>query len=205
MKKWIVFCWAIACSLSITAQIDGYKTPPQVLADLLLAAPTPGTSINDAGTVMLLSERSSYPSVEDLAQPELRIAGLRINPNNFGQSRASYVTNYKLQNLATQQVTQVKGLPANMKAVATSWNNSQTKIAFANYTANAIDVYIIDVATATAKKINKTPLNGTLANRLIWETDNVLVYATALKPASAAPPRPLAPTGPVVQENLRLD
>jgi dipeptidyl aminopeptidase/acylaminoacyl peptidase len=201
MKKWIVFCWAIACALPIAAQ-DGYKTPPQILADLLLAPPTPGTSINDAGTVMLLSERSSYPSVEDLAQPELRIAGLRINPNNFGQSRASYTTNYKLQNLANNQVTQVKGLPANMKAVATSWNNSQTKIAFANYTANAIEAYVIDVATATAKKINKAPLNGTMGNSLIWENDNTLVYATALKSASAAPHRPLAPTGPVVQENL---
>jgi dipeptidyl aminopeptidase/acylaminoacyl peptidase len=202
MKKWMALCWAIAFCLSGMAQIDGYKTPPQVLADLLLAAPTPGTSINDAGTVMLLSERSSYPSVEDLAQPELRIAGLRINPNNFGQSRANYTTNFKLQNLANNQVTQVKGLPANMKAVATAWNNSQTKIAFANYTANAIDVYVIDVATASAKKVNKTPLNGSLRNRLIWENDNTLVYPTTLKPASAAPPRPLAPTGPVVQENL---
>jgi hypothetical protein len=176
MKKWMALCWAIAFCLNGMAQMDGYKTPPQVLADLLLAPPTPGTSINDAGTVMLLSERSSYPSVEDLAQPELRIAGLRINPNNFGQSRASYTTNFKLQNLATNQVTQVKGLPANMKAVATVWNNSQTKIAFANYTANAIDVYVIDMATASAKKVNKTPLNGSLRNWLIWENDNTLVY-----------------------------
>jgi dipeptidyl aminopeptidase/acylaminoacyl peptidase len=202
MKKWMALLWAFAICFTAAAQSDGYKTPPQVLADLLLAPPTPGTSINDAGTVLLLSDRSSYPTVEDLAQPELRIAGLRLNPNNYGQSRASYTTNYRLQNLATNQIVQVKGLPANLKAVGTTWNNSQTKIAFAHYTKTGIDIYVIDVATATAQKVNKTAANFTMGNRLGWENDQTLYYATALKPASAAPPRPLAPTGPVVQQNL---
>ena len=46
---------------------------------------------------MLLSQRNSYPSVEELAQPELRIAGLRFNPNNFALSRQNLPYANKLQ------------------------------------------------------------------------------------------------------------
>jgi hypothetical protein len=61
-----------------------YQTPPKEIYDLVMAKPTPGVSFDSKGQYMLILERSSMPSVEDLAQPELRIAGLRINPNNFG-------------------------------------------------------------------------------------------------------------------------
>jgi dipeptidyl aminopeptidase/acylaminoacyl peptidase len=202
MKKWLIGCCAIVWSLTTLAQADIYKTPPKVMADILLAAPTPGTSINDAGTLMLLSDRSSYPTIEDLAQPELRLAGLRINPNNFGQSRISYTTNYRLQNLQTKKITPVKGLPPNLKAVGTSWNNNQTKIAFAHYSTTAIDIYVIDVATAMARKVNKQPANFVMGNQLGWENNNTLYYATTLQPATKAPAKPTAPTGPVVQENI---
>lgn len=67
-------------SFSINAQTDaGYKLPPKDIADMLLAKPTPNVSIDEKGEWMLFSESSSYPSAEELARPELRIAGLRIN------------------------------------------------------------------------------------------------------------------------------
>src|SRR5688572_19270455 len=54
----------------------GYKTPPKEIMDLVLAKPTPGVSIDRKGEWMLLLDRSPLPSVEELAQPELRIAGI---------------------------------------------------------------------------------------------------------------------------------
>ncbi len=83
------------------AQDEGYKTPPKEIADLLLAKPTPTVSIDSKAEWMLLMERNTYPSVEELAQPELKIAGLRINPNNFGPSRQSFINNFILKNIKT--------------------------------------------------------------------------------------------------------
>jgi hypothetical protein len=72
-------------SLNLSAQDDfSYQTPPKDILDLVMAKPTPGVSIDRKGEWMLLTERSSFATVEDLAQPELRIAGLRLNPKNFG-------------------------------------------------------------------------------------------------------------------------
>src|SRR5712675_716032 len=65
-------------SITVHAQDDGgYKTPPKDVADMLLAKPTPNVSVDDKGEWMLFSESSLYPSVEELARPELKIAGLR--------------------------------------------------------------------------------------------------------------------------------
>ncbi len=178
-----------------------YQTPPKAIADLALAAPTPSVSIDDKGQYMLLMERSPHPTIEELAQPELRIAGLRINPRNYGPSRASFVSNFKIKDLKTNKETQVKGLPANLKASTPTWSPQQTKFAFTNTTTNGIDLYVVNVQAATATKFNKSYLNMVLDD-LSWEDENTIWYPATTKPASAAPPQPLAPKGPIVQQNL---
>src|SRR5690606_11671494 len=67
-------------------------------------------------------------------------------------------------------------------------------------TASRVDLYVIDVATQKAMKVNKTALN-TITGAYLWYDDNTLLYRTALKPAGAAPARPAVPAGPTVQEN----
>ena len=93
MKK-ILFIVSVFFFTGLCAQdaID-YQTPPKEIYDLVMAKPTPSVSIDSKGHYMLVLDRSSMPTVEELAQPELRIAGLRLNPNNYGPSRSTYFTN----------------------------------------------------------------------------------------------------------------
>ena len=54
------------------AQTDGsYKLPPKDITDMLLAKPTPNVSIDEKAQWMLFLQYNSYPSVEELARPEL--------------------------------------------------------------------------------------------------------------------------------------
>lgn len=105
-----------------------YQTPPKELADLLLAKPTPSVSVNNKGDWMLLMERNSYPSVEEMAQPELRIAGLRINPNNFSPSRQNFINNLTLKNIKSGKSYPISGLPKNLLAANVSWSPNEKKI-----------------------------------------------------------------------------
>jgi len=192
---------AVCLSLNASAQDDiSYKTPPKDITDMLLVKPTPGVSIDDKGAWILFTESSSYPSVEELAKPELRIAGLRINPNNFAPSRQNYITNLYLKNIATGKTLSISGLPSPLYAGAINWSPDDTKIAFTHTTINRVDLYVINVATQKAVKVNKTALN-TVTGSYTWYDNNSLLYRSTLKPASAAPPKPLAPKGPAVQEN----
>jgi dipeptidyl aminopeptidase/acylaminoacyl peptidase len=179
-----------------------YQQPPKAIADVLLAPPTPSVSIDDRGKYMLLSARRSYPGVAELARPELRVAGLRLNPNNFGPSRATYIVNFTIKDLATGRERQVSGLPKDLQASGPTWNRSQTRIAFAHTTDDRIDLYEIDVARATTRRVSRRPLNLIYGPGYRYADDETLLYGVTLAPASKAPARPLAPSGPVAQENL---
>jgi hypothetical protein len=87
MKKLLVIVF-----ISITALVNGqenlsYQRPPEEIAKLLEAPLTPFVSFSPDKQWMLLLERSDFPTIEQLSRPELRIGGLRINPENFGPSR----------------------------------------------------------------------------------------------------------------------
>lgn len=201
MIKQGLFALLLIAAQSATAQDDaGYKTPPKDIVDLVSVKPTPSVSISENGEWMLFLERNSYPSIEELAQPELKIAGLRINPRNFAPSRQTFINNLYLKSLKGGPELKITGLPSPLSASGISWNDNSKKIAVTNTTNNGTDVYIIDVATRKAVKVNKQSLN-TIMNGVEWYDNNTLLYYTTVKPASAAPGKPLAPKGPTIQEN----
>ncbi|MBL0334729.1 MAG: hypothetical protein IPP73_05250 [Chitinophagaceae bacterium] len=179
---------------------DGYKTPPKDVADMLLAKRSPNVSVDDTGEWMLFMESSSYPSVAELAQPELRIAGLRINPANFAPSRQNFISGLYLKNSKTDKEYKITGLPSPLFAGSISWSGNDKKSPFTHITNSRVDLYLIDVTTQKATRINKTALN-TISGSYSWYDDNTLIYRGTIKPASAAPPRPAVPDGPTVQEN----
>jgi dipeptidyl aminopeptidase/acylaminoacyl peptidase len=184
------------------AQDDaGYQLPPKDIADMVLAKPTPGVSVDDNGEWMLLTESNSYPSVEELAKPELRIAGLRINPANYSPSRQNFISNLYLKNIHSGKELKISGLPSPLNAANVSWSPDHKKIAFTHTTQNRVDLYVIDIVTLKATKIKTAALNVLLSGAYQWYDNNSLLYRLALKPASAAPPKPLMPKGPAVQEN----
>ncbi|HYK57084.1 MAG TPA: hypothetical protein VEV15_11495, partial [Flavisolibacter sp.] len=120
----IIFCFSfLFIALVSFAQDDfKYQAPPKDILDLVLAKPTPGVSIDDKAEWMLLLERSDYPSIEELAQAELRIAGLRINPANFAPSRSGSSTNIQIRNIKTKQVFDIEGLPGDLRASSVQWS-----------------------------------------------------------------------------------
>ena len=202
MKKMFLLFVSFTCLKVFAQEAIKYQTPPKAINDLVTARPTPGISIDETGTWMLIMERSSMPSVEELAQPELRIAGLRINPNNFSPSRSGYTTGLLLKNIKTEVETSISGLPANLKAGNFQWSPVEDKIAFTNTTNIGVDLYIINISSKKANKINKAQINTIMGNAFDWLDNNTILYKAVSKPLSQLPPKPLAPSGPVVQQNL---
>ncbi|NCI51095.1 S9 family peptidase [Sediminibacterium roseum] len=192
----------LSCPYLRAQDAVGYQAPPREIADLLLAKPTPSVRVDSKAEWMLLSERNSYPTVEELGQPENRIAGMRLNPNNFSPSRQTFINNFRLKNIRTDKEFAVAGLPAGLLAGNGVWNPSETKIAFTNATGSRIDLYVIDIATKKATKINKQPVNMVLGAPFLWVDDNTIFYKATTQSATNAPRRPITPKGPTVQQNL---
>ena len=179
-----------------------YQKPSKEISDLLLAPPTPTISVDGKAQYMLVMERSFYPTVEELGQPEFKIAGLRINPNNFSLSRQNFIKKLSLQNIVTGKNITLAGMPNNISALSPSWNPSENKIAFYNVTANAVDVWVIDIKTSTCSKINKSPVNIVLSSNIIWLDDATVLYKINTNNAAQMQKKPITPKGPTIQESI---
>ncbi len=189
--------------IGFTQDATAYQTPPKALADLVTVAPTPTVSVSSKGDYMLILERAANPTIAELSQPELRLAGLRLNPANVGPSRATYVTNLTLKRLPTGPEVPVKGLPEGARISSVRWSPDETKIAFTNSTDTKIELYVTDVATATTTKISDLALNATLGQPFGWVSDGKsLIVRTLPANRPAAPALNRVPVGPTVQENL---
>ncbi|MEZ0541103.1 S9 family peptidase [Fibrella arboris] len=194
----------IALTLTVASAQDAltYQTPPKALADLVTVPPTPGVSVTSKGDQMLILERASAPSIAELAQPELKIAGLRLNPANNGPSRASYITGLRVKKLPGGTEIAVKGLPATPLISYVQWSPDETRFAFAVSSDAKIDLYVADVATATATRLTDRALNATYGAPFQWVSDSKSLIVKLIPDGRAsAPAANLVPVGPTMQDN----
>ena len=196
-------------TLTLAAAQDAptYQTPPKALADLVTVPPTPGVSVTTKGDRMLILERASAPSIAELAQPELKLAGLRINPLNNGPSRVNYITGLKLKQLPGGTDVAVKGLPSSRDGGPAlisyvQWSPDESRFAFTVSGETGIELYVADVATATATRVTNRPVNATFGTPFQWLSDSkgliVKLIPEGRGPAMA-PSR--VPVGPTTQDN----
>jgi dipeptidyl aminopeptidase/acylaminoacyl peptidase len=186
-----------------------YQKPPQAIIDLVDTRPTPMVVVSPrsgADTQWLLIEfLSGLPSVADLAQPELRLAGLRFNPKTNGPSRGRYITALSLQALPNGEAKPVSGLPPQPKIRFAAWSPDGRHVSFVNASDNdgGLSLWIVDAASAHAQRLPGIALNGILGQPCEWSSDNAsLICKTVPKDRGPVPRRSEIPTGPVVQENL---
>src|SRR5579863_7181336 len=203
--------WILPAQVQAQAPLK-YQEPPKGLVELVDTRPTPTVDVSPkdkAGRQWLLIEPiSGLPPISDLAQPELRLAGLRMNPRTNGPSRGRYFTALRLEELPDGKEKDVTGLPAMAKIRYAGWAPDARHVYFVNADDDGKDpglsLWIVDVATAAARRIPGVALNGVFnGSPCEWTSQSdSLVCKAIVKTRGAAPKRNEVPTGPVVQENL---
>jgi dipeptidyl aminopeptidase/acylaminoacyl peptidase len=191
--------------LSINAQIDiSYQLPPQEMVKLVDAPLTPSVWISPDGDWMLLLGQPSLPSIEEVAQPELRIAGLRINPVINGRSRLSFYNSMKLLNISAGDEFIVEGLPEFPRITNLTWSPDGTKVAFSVVKENGIELWCLDISSKTAYPLTDPVLNDILwSNAFQWFPDSKnLIYKAIDEERKKEPEKPMVPEGPIVSENV---
>src|SRR6516225_1138594 len=86
----------------------GYQPAPQPIHDLLNAAPTPLVLVSPKADQLLIVDRLPNPPITDLAQPMLRLAGLRINPATNGRHHPQRIVALTLVTIADGESTKLK-------------------------------------------------------------------------------------------------
>src|SRR4029077_17952922 len=107
--------------------------------------------------VIALTKARSYPTIAELAQPMLRLAGSRVNPKNNGPHRASglpgtgiySITLKKIAGGAESNVT----LPPQARISHVKFSPHDPRPPFLNTKDDAIELWVADGATGSAKVI----------------------------------------------------
>lgn len=201
MKKILYLLILTACSTYAQENL-GYQRPPEAIAKLLEAPLTPFVSFSPDKQWMLLLDRSDFPTIEQLSRPELRIGGLRINPQNFGPSRSNYTIGLKAKRLSNGEELTIKNLPDPLLASNISFSPDSRKIAFLQNDIDKIELWLIDVNTFTASKLTERKINNVMGGYTWLSDSQQILFAAVPENLKPLPEKSRIPTGPVVEENL---
>lgn len=203
LTQFVVITGIWFLSFSAFAQEDlNYQRPPQSISNLVDAPLTPFVSVSPSLDKMLLAERPGYPSIEEVAQPELRLAGLRINPRTNGSSRSYYQTGLQIQSMNSPMTQKIQGLPTNPQIENISWSPDGQKMAFTISLSDGIELWMADVNTLQASKLTDAVVNDALRGLpYTWLSDNQHILCKTVLPNRGEAPQALAaPKGPTIQE-----
>ncbi|RUO63213.1 S9 family peptidase [Pseudidiomarina insulisalsae] len=178
-----------------------YQEPAQAIIDIVDAAPSPGGSLSPDGDLLLVTGYPALPTIADVAAEQLKLAGRRINPANYTVSQARYISELSLVDVTSGESIAIDGLPTELKALGTSWSPNGNYIAVAQQTTDAVELWLVDVASRSAKKWTSTPLNAVWGPRLEWRHDSSGLYSYTVAEGLQKPKLVSVPTGPVITES----
>ena len=200
IHKFLLFLLAVLMVAPAVAQTP-YKLPPNDVVAILDAPPSPVAIESPTRDALLFVEIRPYPSIAMLAEPVLRLAGVRINPQVGCFQRTSQVRGLSVQPLDGGPARRVE-LPEGRSIGIPHWSNDGKKIAFTRYLDDRVELWTADAATGKVQPIPGAQPNDVLSREIIWLRDNRHILATLVPHARGpAPAKPRAPIGPNVQES----
>ncbi len=199
-KKPFALLFVLISAINCFAQTASYQKPPKDVLDVLNASAIPSTSVSPAKDKMLLIEPMIYPSISELSQPMLRIAGLRINPITNGAHRQPYAVKVALKNIEGGKETPIN-LPTGAKIISPQWSADGKYIAAGNVTASGVELWIVETATGKAERLKNVRVN-TAFGGFSWMPDgkSLLVNTISSKRGAAPDYQNVTPASPSIQE-----
>jgi dipeptidyl aminopeptidase/acylaminoacyl peptidase len=180
----------------------GYRLPPDDIVALVDATPTPVIGLDPKQIWMVVLSQPSLPPIAELARPEIRIAGLRIDPGTKGPSRTGHYAAMHLKRMADGEDKEITGLPANIRAGNVRWAPDGSAFAFTLTGEASVSLWIADVSTGEAREVGNGRVNGVFGTPYFWLPDGSgIIYRSVVDGTGAPPKTPAVPTGPIVQEN----
>jgi len=206
MKKHLLSITLIAITIVASAQKSAiYQKPPKEIMDLVDVSRAPSVLMDDDKSQMVLLYRNAYKSIEELSKEEMRLGGLRIDPKTNIGSRVTYINNVKLKKLDKKEakIVQVKGLPENPKLTNFKWSPDQSKIALTNTTTEGVELWVLDIESASVSKITEAHLNANIGNVIHWFEDgaSLLVKMISKNRKPLINTKTAVPTGPTISVN----
>lgn len=184
-----------------------YQQPPVELAKLVNLTPDPLILFGPHEHWLAVADRASYPSIDLLRQPELKLAGVRLNPKAFTPHAISGFTNLRLRHLISGEERPIVGFPENAKLRSLQWSLEGDYLACCVLHESGLQLFLIEfpdpteqsTSALTAKAVTDININNSLGGSpySFYGKDRIIVKLRL--PDQGPPPQPPFPA-PVVQD-----
>ena len=172
MKKTIaIVVFFLMCANFIAQEKLTYQKPPKEILELVDAPLAPSVWIDSNGENVVLFYRDAYKSIAELSEPEMRLGGLRINPNTNIGSRTRFFNNLKVKKATEKDARQVLGIPENPRLSSFTISPNQKMVAFLNTTDSGVQLWLADIESASARQLSTLKVNANMGNPLNWFKD----------------------------------
>lgn len=203
---YLIFAVLIALSGADGTASSGYMEPDQVLIDIVDVQWAPWTSVSPDFQNWLLQIRQKYPSIAELAQDELKLAGMRFSPQTFAPSRSRGFVDLSLMRYPEIETVDIQGLPENPRILSTSWSPDGSRISFTNETPEGVELWLINARSAEAKRLTGPVISLTANEWPEWLSDGSGIICCIVPEDHGEPPveNPV-PSGPIIQETTGVE
>jgi dipeptidyl aminopeptidase/acylaminoacyl peptidase len=172
MKKTIaIVVFFLMCANFIAQEKLTYQKPPKEILELVDAPLAPSVWIDSNGENVVLFYRDAYKSIAELSEPEMRLGGLRINPNTNIGSRTRFFNNLKVKKATEKDARQVLGIPENPRLSSFTISPNQKMVAFLNTTDSGVQLWLADIESVSARQLSTLKVNANMGNPLNWFKD----------------------------------
>lgn len=179
-----------------------YQRPHEDIARWIDLKPLPLVSVSSKSRFIIYGDRTGFPSIEELAEPELPLAGLRINPKLNSLSRESYLKKIKIAHLSNPQLIEDIEIPENADIQRLRLSPDGMLASFLMKEDAGHSLWLADLKNKTTRRLTSAIINTILTDEFVsWTVDSKgLIIRTIIEGSGDAPKDSNRPSGPIIQE-----
>ncbi|MCK5599852.1 S9 family peptidase [bacterium] len=157
-------------------KIEGYKEPPPEISQLINSVKSPYLIFDKKGEKILLIDRPEYPTIRSLDVEELGLAGIRLDPDNYGPSKPWTFDGLRLMDVVSGNTIPISGLAENARCRTFKWSPDSKWIAFLVYEEKEIQLWVADSKTGAARFVGNNVNAVYWGDSFGWSSDSLSIF-----------------------------
>ena len=196
-----LFFSTLLLAIGLSAE-EFYQKPEDFISKLVGADSFSSVILNYQHTALIKRYGVYSPSMDFIARPQLRLAQLRFNPENYKSTVTSYIGRIAYYDMLKKTEREIKFSEG---AVLSNiiWSEDGKHLLVGVDTKSCYEAWVVSIPGLAKKKIPGVCINDVMGNKFWWiDKDRVILSARTPEQKKGIEQKKLLPVGPVVQESM---